>query len=110
MSVTTEDHNPQPNRAATSMISLLVQTLKPFLRLASLTAIALAFLYVIWGLYLAGEPIFAVVAFALGISIVILFGWARFLYLAICVPRRCGHRSLHRVAGALHVWHWLHQL
>ncbi|MFT6657370.1 maltose ABC transporter permease MalF [Maritalea sp.] len=78
MSVTTEDHNPQPNRAATSMISLLVQTLKPFLRLASLTAIALAFLYVIWGLYLAGEPIFAVVAFALGISIVILFGWARF--------------------------------
>lgn len=78
MSVMTEDRDPRSDLSENSMIRDVYETLKPFLRLASLTAIALAFLYVIWGLYLAGEPIFAVVAFAIGISIVILFGWARF--------------------------------
>ncbi len=39
---------------------------------------ALAFLYVVWGLYLAGEPLFAVITMALGLAIFILFGWARF--------------------------------
>ncbi len=38
----------------------------------------MCFLYIVFGLYVAGEPIFAVVSFSLGIAIVVLFGWARF--------------------------------
>lgn len=45
---------------------------------AILAVIAFAFLYVVWSLYLAGEPLFAAISFALAIAIVILFGWARF--------------------------------
>lgn len=45
---------------------------------AGLTGVALSFLYVIWGLYMAGEAIFAVLTFALGTAIVILYGWSRF--------------------------------
>lgn len=52
--------------------------LKVMLRGLGLVGVALMFLYVIWGLYLAGEPLFAVIAFAVGIAIVILYGWAKF--------------------------------
>ncbi|MBK8083592.1 MAG: maltose ABC transporter permease MalF [Devosia sp.] len=40
--------------------------------------LALGLTYVIWGLYLAGEPLFAVVVMALLIGIVIVFGAKRF--------------------------------
>jgi len=76
MSVMPHDHNFSTSHEGP--MNALFNTIRPFLRIGALTAIALAFLYVIWGLYLAGQPIFAVVAFALGISIVILFGWSRF--------------------------------
>ena len=61
-----------------SQSATLLQSAAPILKIVSLAAIAFAFLYVIWGLYLAGQPIFAVVTFAVGISIVVLFGWKRF--------------------------------
>jgi maltose/maltodextrin transport system permease protein len=73
MSVTTE-----PTEVGKFEAKAMLQKLSPLLRLMGLAAIALAFLYVIWGLYIAGEPIFAVVTFAIGISIVVLFGWQRF--------------------------------
>ncbi len=43
-----------------------------------LAVVALALMYVVWGLYLAGEPLFAVVVMALMIGIVIVFGARRF--------------------------------
>ena len=61
-----------------SQSATLLKSAAPILKIVSLAAIAFAFLYVIWGLYLAGQPIFAVVTFAVGISIVVLFGWKRF--------------------------------
>ncbi|WP_261193191.1 maltose ABC transporter permease MalF [Pseudoruegeria sp. SHC-113] len=48
------------------------------IRFAGLGAIAVAFLYVIWGLYMAAQPVYAVLTFALGAAIVILYGWSRF--------------------------------
>lgn len=43
-----------------------------------LAIIALAMLYVVWGLYLAGEPLFAVVVMAMALGIVVVFGHQRF--------------------------------
>ncbi|HHG89410.1 MAG TPA: hypothetical protein ENJ90_02870, partial [Devosia sp.] len=40
--------------------------------------VALALLYVVWVLYLSGEPLFAVVVLALCVGIVTIFGSARF--------------------------------
>ena len=40
--------------------------------------VALALLYVVWVLYLAGEPLFAVVVLALCVGIVTVFGFKRF--------------------------------
>ncbi|MCP4386120.1 MAG: maltose ABC transporter permease MalF [Hyphomicrobiales bacterium] len=39
---------------------------------------AVAGLYMVWGLYLAGEPILAAIVFAAAAVSVMLFGWARF--------------------------------
>jgi maltose/maltodextrin transport system permease protein len=47
-------------------------------RLAVVGVIALALVYVVWGLYLAGEPLFAAVAMAILVGIVIVFGARRF--------------------------------
>lgn len=46
-----------------------------------LAALALGLIYVVWGLYLAGEPLFAAVVMALMVGIVIVFG-ARHFYTA----------------------------
>lgn len=45
---------------------------------ATLAALALVLTYVVWGLYIAGEPLFAVVVMALAIGITIVFGARRF--------------------------------
>lgn len=61
-------------------------TLRAALKWAALTLVALVFLYVAWGLYLAGEPLFAVILFGLGALIVTLFGWARFYHWRFVFP------------------------
>ena len=43
-----------------------------------LAALALGMLYVVWGLYLAGEPLFAAVTMAVMVGIVVIFGARRF--------------------------------
>ena len=48
------------------------------IRYAIVGALALGLMYIVWGLYLAGEPLFAVVTMALLIGIVIVFGSRRF--------------------------------
>ena len=48
------------------------------IRTAIVGALALGLMYIVWGLYLAGEPLFAVVTMALLIGIVIVFGTRRF--------------------------------
>ena len=48
------------------------------LRYGLLALLALALMYVVWGLYLAGEPLFAAVVMALLVGIVIIFGAKRF--------------------------------
>lgn len=47
-------------------------------RLAVVGILALGLLYVVWGLYLSGEPLFAVVVMGLAVGIVIVFGSRRF--------------------------------
>jgi maltose/maltodextrin transport system permease protein len=49
-----------------------------FIRYAAIGVVALGLMYIVWGLYLAGEPLFAVVVMALMIGIVIVFGAKRF--------------------------------
>lgn len=46
--------------------------------IAIVSALALGLLYVVWGLYLAGEPLFAAVTMAVLVGIVIIFGARRF--------------------------------
>ncbi|RYE80946.1 MAG: maltose ABC transporter permease MalF, partial [Hyphomicrobiales bacterium] len=48
------------------------------IRYAIVGALALALMYIVWGLYLAGEPLFAMVVMALLIGIVVIFGANRF--------------------------------
>lgn len=48
------------------------------IRLAIVGVLALGLLYVVWGLYIAGEPLFAVVTMGLAVGIVIVFGSRRF--------------------------------
>ncbi|HET7715838.1 MAG TPA: maltose ABC transporter permease MalF [Bauldia sp.] len=48
------------------------------LKAALLVLVGLGGLYVVWGLYLAGEPILAALVFATVAAVVTLFGWARF--------------------------------
>ena len=47
-------------------------------RYGLLGLLALLLMYIVWGLYLAGEPLFAVVVMALLVGIVIVFGAKRF--------------------------------
>lgn len=69
---------------APSLSAPLSAPARPAKRLAGLignlllAVLALALMYVVWGLYLAGEPLFAVVVMALLIGIVIIFGARRF--------------------------------
>lgn len=58
--------------------TLSLDALRPFLGKLGLAAVAAAFLYVIMGLYAAGQPVFAVITFALLAAIVVIFGWSRF--------------------------------
>jgi maltose/maltodextrin transport system permease protein len=53
-------------------------TLGDGVRLAVVAVLALALLYVVWGLYLSGEPLFAVVVMAIAIGIVVVYGSNRF--------------------------------
>ena len=55
-------------------------SLKPadLLRYGVIGLIALGLMYIVWGLYLAGEPLFAAVVMALLIGIVIIFGARKF--------------------------------
>jgi maltose/maltodextrin transport system permease protein len=48
------------------------------IRYAVVGVLALALMYIVWGLYLAGEPLFAVVVMAILIGIVVVFGANRF--------------------------------
>ena len=48
------------------------------LKAGLLALLGAAGLYVVWGLYIAGEPILAALVFGTVAAIVILFGWARF--------------------------------
>ncbi len=69
---------------APSLSAPLSAPTRPAKRLAGLVGylllavLALGLMYVVWGLYLAGEPLFAVVVMALLIGIVIIFGARRF--------------------------------
>ncbi len=47
-------------------------------KIGLLTLAGIVGLYVVWGLYLAGEPILAAIVHAVATAVVILFGWARF--------------------------------
>jgi maltose/maltodextrin transport system permease protein len=47
-------------------------------RFAILAVFALALMYIVWGLYLAGEPLFAAVVMALAVGTVVIFGAKRF--------------------------------
>jgi maltose/maltodextrin transport system permease protein len=47
-------------------------------RYVLVAALALGLMYVVWGLYLAGEPLFAAVVMALLVGIVVVFGARRF--------------------------------
>src|SRR5205809_139199 len=52
--------------------------LADIIRYVVIAALALGLMYLVWGLYLAGEPLFAAVALALLVAIVIIFGANRF--------------------------------
>ncbi len=53
---------------------------------AVLVLIALIFLYLVWGLFLLGEPLFAVIAFAIGTVGVMLFWSPRFYTIRFVFP------------------------
>jgi maltose/maltodextrin transport system permease protein len=53
---------------------------------ALLGLLALGLLYLVWGLYLAGEPLFAVVVMALALGIVVVFGQRRFYVARFVFP------------------------
>src|SRR5688572_6904187 len=48
------------------------------IRYALVALLALGLMYVVWGLYLAGEPMFAAVVMAILVGIVVVFGARRF--------------------------------
>ncbi|HHB83573.1 MAG TPA: hypothetical protein ENK61_08915, partial [Devosia sp.] len=53
-------------------------TMTNMLKWSALGTVALALLYVVWGLYLAGEPLFAIVILALCVGVVTIFGQAKY--------------------------------
>lgn len=58
--------------------STKAQQFPQLLRLGCLFLVAIITLYVVWSLYLAGQPLFAVILMALGVGLVIIFGSNRF--------------------------------
>jgi maltose/maltodextrin transport system permease protein len=52
--------------------------LSDVIRYAIVALLALGLMYVVWGLYLAGEPMFAAVVMAILVAVVIIFGANRF--------------------------------
>src|SRR5688500_19969429 len=48
------------------------------IRYAVVALLALGLMYVVWGLYLAGEPMFAAVVMAILVGVIIVFGANRF--------------------------------
>jgi maltose/maltodextrin transport system permease protein len=56
----------------------LALRLGDIIRFVLIGLIALGLMYIVWGLYLAGEPLFAVVVMALLIGIVVVYGARRF--------------------------------
>ncbi len=65
--------SPAPARQVSSPL-----TPARLLRLSMLFLVALGLLYIVWGLYLAGEPLFGAVVLALCVGIVTVFGFERF--------------------------------
>jgi len=55
-------------------------------KFVALAIVALALLYVVWGLYLSGEPLFAIVVLALCVGIVTIFGFKRFYTVRFIFP------------------------
>lgn len=66
----------QPSAAA--RLPRLSLTPGDLIRYAVVALLALGLMYVVWGLYLAGEPLFAVVVMAVLVGIVVVFGSRRF--------------------------------
>ncbi|MCF6302491.1 MAG: hypothetical protein L3J13_04730 [Devosiaceae bacterium] len=61
-------------------------TIKNAIKWGALSLIALALLYIVWGLYLAGEPLFAVVILALMVGIVTIFSQKKFYTIRFIFP------------------------
>ncbi|VAW20425.1 Maltodextrin ABC transporter, permease protein MdxF [hydrothermal vent metagenome] len=55
-------------------------------KFAALAIVALALLYVVWGLYLSGEPLFAMVVLSLCVGIITIFGFKRFYTVRFIFP------------------------
>lgn len=53
-------------------------SIKSIVRWGLISVIAVAMLYLVWGLYLSGEPLFAIVVMAICLGIVTIFGSNRF--------------------------------
>jgi maltose/maltodextrin transport system permease protein len=64
--------------AAPPLVPKRAFKLGDILRYVIVGALSLALMYVVWGLYLAGEPLFAVVVMAILIGIAVVFGARRF--------------------------------
>ncbi len=69
---------------------MTAKTISHLFKYGVLGAISLAFLYVVWGFYMAHQPLFAVITFAVGAAIVILWGWARFYSIRFVFPAIAG--------------------
>lgn len=66
--------------------SILRPSWRGLLGKAVILLVGLGFLYLVWGLYLLGEPLFAVIAFAVGAIGVSFFWSARFYQLRFVYP------------------------
>ncbi len=69
-----------PSMSVTPPATLPRLGVKPadIIRLALVGVLALGLLYVVWGLYLGGEPLFAVVVMAIAVGVVVIYGSRRF--------------------------------
>ena len=72
--MTTMTAGSEPKRAA----ALPRFPLADIIRYAVVTLLSLGLLYVVWGLYVAGEPMFAAVVMAILVGLVVIFGSNRF--------------------------------
>ena len=79
MSATTIDHS-VTDTAATPFSP------KNLIKWGALSVVGLSLLYLVWGLYLAGEPLFAVVVLALMVGIVTIFGQAKYYTVRFIFP------------------------